>query len=383
MNLTKRGGVYYASFRTAEGKRKTISTRCSDRTQALKVVKESGLSDLEAAAKAGRLTQQAIGHITTGKKLSIVSAIEKYANSISNRRSPRTVDNHLLTLTSWAEDMGVQQLPPAAITEEHIDPWINNPESKAKAATRRVDLSALRSFFDWCADRGYCVGNPAGRQRVAVNFSILSHEQKEPGTRDIFTELELKSIRVHLASRITAETALQKQLEKQKEKEKTVTGRKHLEKKISESQQRQANLQFWQFAAHISNELGLRLGDIAQLEWACFSTPGRVVVWTDKRDRRISVPYSDALDDLLTAIPVSSEKYLFPEQRDMQIDPKRRAVLSKQFTRLLEAIGIKGKSFHCFRHTRITRWRREGKSLEAIGEYVGHTNPETTKGYIH
>ena len=48
MKLKKNSdGVYVISFRTAEGKTKHISTRVKDGAEARRVVKESGIEDLE------------------------------------------------------------------------------------------------------------------------------------------------------------------------------------------------------------------------------------------------------------------------------------------------------------------------------------------------
>ena len=139
---------------------------------------------------------------------------------------------------------------------------------------------------------------------------------------------------------------------------------------------------FWQFAILISWEIGLRLGDICSLEWDCFTTPGRVTVWTDKRDRRISVPLSDELQQLITLIPLTSDQYLFPTER-VNIEQNKVAALSVFFKRLCEKVQITDKSFHCLRHGCITRWAKEGKSLESIGKDVGHANTKTTAGYVH
>src|SRR4051794_36849762 len=75
MKLKKVGGVYHAQFKTAAGKRTQVTTRCSDRSEAERVVKEAGIKDMEMAAKAGRLSRQAIGHIVAGRKTTIAKEI--------------------------------------------------------------------------------------------------------------------------------------------------------------------------------------------------------------------------------------------------------------------------------------------------------------------
>ena len=342
MNLKKVGSVYHAQFRTAEGKTKSITTRCTDKVEAAKVARSAGIEQLESAAKAGRLTREAIGHITTGKKLTVTQAISKFDESLLRRRSPKTAANVMSILNAWASESKVENLPPSAVNESHVDKWVNNPESTLKAATRQINLSAIRTFFDFCQDHGWAVGNPAGRQRVSINMRLMSHEQKEIAERVPFTDMEIKAVL----------------------------------KQVRDNP-------FWTFAVTISNEIGLRLGDVCQLEWQSFVKPGWAVVWTDKRDRRVEVPISDKIADLLIEIPISSAQYMFPEERKTVLDVKRRSYLSIQFKRHCARAGVTGKSFHCLRHGCITRWASQGKSLETIAKDVGHLDTGTTKGYVH
>ena len=341
--LTKIGKHYHARVRTADGTRRTISTHTTDKAQARRVVKESGLEELEASAKAGRLTREAIGVITTGRKHTMVKAIDSFTESMSRRLASKSVLNTTYVITAWVKEMKLESLPPSAITEKHVDEWINNPDSDAKAQTRAIKLSALRGFLSYCSDMGWTMGNPAGRHRVSVNMRLLSHAQKESKVALPFHASEVKRLIRYCEDK---------------------------------------GLTFWQFAILISWEIGLRLGDICSLEWDCFTTPGRVTVWTDKRDRRISVPLSDELQQLITLIPLTSDQYLFPTER-VNIEQNKVAALSVFFKRLCEKVQITDKSFHCLRHGCITRWAKEGKSLESIGKDVGHANTKTTAGYVH
>lgn len=356
MKLTKIKGVYHASFRTLEGKTKTITTKCTDREEALKVVKASGLQDLELAAKAGRLTQQAIGYITTGRKLTMDEAVTKFLDAISRRSAPKTVHNLSITLTAWVRDIKLGKLPPSSIAEAHVDKWINDPESDSSLQTRRINLSSIRSFFDFCSDKGWSIGNPAGKQAVTVNTDILDHNQKEHAVRQPFTDEEIKSILNYC---------------------------------------REHNLLFWRLAVSFSRELGLRLGDICNLEWECFMKPGLLVVHTRKTDKRLELPITERLVQLATEIPVADPKFIFPEQRRILLEVKQRAALSMQFGRILRKLGIKGKSFHSLRHTAATtKFKKLDKetlakklaetlSLDQIASLLGHSNTKTTKGYVH
>ena len=65
------------------------------------------------------------------------------------------------------------------------------------------------------------------------------------------------------------------------------------------------------------------------------------------------------------------------------LDPEKRAKLSVYAERIFARAGVEGKSFHCLRHPFVTRLHNAGKTLEEIGQIVGHSNTETTKGYAH
>lgn len=53
------------------------------------------------------------------------------------------------------------------------------------------------------------------------------------------------------------------------------------------------------------------------------------------------------------------------------------------FRPALRALGIKGFSFHGFRHDCATRLARAGHSLYAIQRWLGHSNPTHTARYSH
>ena len=197
--------------------------------------------------KAGRLTREAIGHITTGKKLTIAKAIDAWVKWMQAKgTAPKTINNNLTTVKAWMHAMKLESQPPSVIAAHHISQWIN-AESSSKASTRAVNLAAIRSFFGLCCARGWSIGDPA--REVNVSREGLTHEQKEATIREPFNKPEITRLLANL--------------------------------------DKEGNT-FWHFAVLVSSETGLRLGDICQLEWNCFTKPGRLVIHTDKRNKRIS-----------------------------------------------------------------------------------------------
>ncbi len=216
-------------------------------------------------------------------------------------------------------------------------------------------LTAHRPL-DFCSDKGWSIGNPAGKQAIVVNQDILDHDQKEHRERQPFTREEVKQILNYC---------------------------------------RKESLTFWEFATLAGYELGLRLGGICNLEWECFRKQGVIVVNTRKRDKRLELPISERLAQLATEIPVTDPKFLFPEQREKLLDVEKRAALSMQFKRICEKLGIEGKSFHSLRHAAATtkfqkadketlaKKLAENLTLDQIAALLGHSQTKTTKGYVH
>ena len=106
----------------------------------------------------------------------------------------------------------------------------------------------------------------------------------------------------------------------------------------------------------------------------------KINLGADKREKRVSVPNSETLLELVGQVPVPHHKFMFPVEREIVNDLKRRAHRSVKFARLLAECELTRKSFHRVRHRCITRWAKEGKTLESIAQTVRHRKTETTKG---
>jgi integrase len=343
MKLIKKGQYYYASYRTESGSIKTTSTHTTNKLDAIKIAKEAGLDRLEFAAKAGRLTNEVIGQIKSGKRITVAKAIPKFITWLENRsQSASTVHATRLTLERWATAMRAMAIPPAAVTVEHIDKWINSGAQLAKATSLEVHLSSLRTFFDYCSANGWCSGNPARLARV--NWSALPHERKEPGMRRSFTEPIYRKLLAYVDT-VEADDAA-----------------------------------FWSFAIRAAWLLGYRLGDVCRMEWDCIKDQ-RTIIWTDKYDRRIDLPLPKELADRLAGMQVHQSKRLWPDQHEVNANVTRRAHLSVRFRRLSERAGIDGFTFHSLRHGFARRMRETGVPEETIASMMGHRNTATTSGY--
>lgn len=336
----------YVRLRTSNPAKPYIrmSLGTKSREEAERIIRDTKLANIEAASQLGRLSREAISRITTGKKLSTKEAAEKWLASAHHRgEAPASTAKNRAVTNQWFTYLPhVRALPPIVLDEEHVAPFINRPGT-AGASTRKRQLFALRGFLQYCADMGISMGNAANR--VRVDLRALGHSQRESKPVEPFTLQEVETILANTEG-------------------------------------------WWHWATGIAASTGLRLGDIAQLEKASLERPGFLVVWTDKRDRRVCLPINDSvtpgLSNIIAKIPTSDSLFMFPEQRH-QYDhiTSGRPKFSVYFGRLLKAIGIEGKTFHSLRHHAITRWHAQGFSLESCMTYAGHTTTKSHLNYVH
>lgn len=269
-------------------------------------------------------TQRAIGQILTGKHLTCAKALTEYQRLKAVSKSAKTVANNVLVVGNWLKEMKLTTVPPSAVTAEHIAKWINSPDLTWKRSTRSVALASVRTYFEFCANQGWIVSDPS--QLVALDYSVMSHEQKEHTDKQPFTEDEVK----HILKELRHDWHLAQ------------SGKQQLFQSGSA-------VLFWLVAVQIAKETGLRLSDIAQLAWRSFSDAGQLVVWTEKTNKRMAYPISEALQNLIGEIPVNDPEFVFPEPRAIIRDVVKRAGLSVQFARLLERLEIGNRSFHSLR----------------------------------
>lgn len=337
-------GIYKVRFAGAHGPVER-STKTTNRADAEEVVKLSRLRELELASKAKALTADSLQAIMAGRKVSCETALAEWAEWRATDAKPNTLRTNLIVLRHFLATTGAEKWPVTRLTTEHIDTFINGA-GESGLSNRNIRHATLKNFFKFCTARAYCIGNPAALTRVKLGK--LSHNQLESVPRVPFTERECKHVLAHTEG-------------------------------------------FWHAAVALSYWTGLRLSDVACLEWASI-LPDGIVVHTRKRDARVALSFKDPLigGGELTAVIMGlmmesdpRQPYVFPAQRTCTLDPEKRARLSVQFGRLMTELGIEGKTFHCLRHSFVTRLAKAGKTLEDIGRLVGHASTTTTEVYRH
>ena len=317
---TQRG--YYAVL---SGKRR-IKLDTFDLEQAKLLAKEANLEGLDVAHRAGILSAQTVQRLTTGKVVSCAAALAAYKEHL-----PRT-NLAYLTQHQYAQRVETfiakrRELPVSAVTEAMIHAYVN-PTDDITGGTRNNRRNALLSFFRYCSAKGYILGNPA--ELVVVQLHKLSHKQMEPRRRAPVFFVDMHKLP-----------------------------------------------DFWRVAAKMGMTFGLRLSDVANLEWGSFSEPGKLIVWTDKTRTRVEFDVPPEIQEELDALPRRDPELLFPDQWEVAQSPTRRAWLSVQFKRLT------GVGFHQLRAGFATRLSQEGIAVSSIQRKLGHSTPEMTQHYIH
>jgi integrase len=345
----KKSKVYQATFKTKSGAPVERTTRTKNKAEARKILDQSRVVEIETAAKANLLTAEAITAIMADRKVTCETAIAEWAAWRATFSSANTVRTQEMLLRNFCEETGCAKKPVNYITFEHANDFVNGQDA-GKRTNREQRLTTLRSFFRFLSAKAYYVGDPT--LLVKVRYAAMSHEQKEITERVPFTEREFNHVLAHTEG-------------------------------------------FWKWATALSYWAGLRLSDICCLEWSSI-LPKEIVVWVRKGDTRVALPLGNPLIgggklslilmEVMTEHNVHSQ-YVFPSERLIVTDPTKRARLSVYYNRILERLGIEGKSFHCLRHAFATRLDAAGKTIEDIGRALGHTPASTksgvTAGYVH
>ncbi len=383
MKLVKNeSGKYVAKITTPNGKR-TIPLGVTTYTDAKKVSAGASIKEVELIAKTGKVSKELLAKVVLSKKLKAEDAITEFNQWLSTRSAPKHCHNVNLILQAWIVSAGIKSLPVHEIQEKHIDRWIND-DSERKLSTRRLNLSCIRRFFDFCTIRNYAVNNPSAE--VRIRHEKLSQAQKRADDREPFTEAEYNLL---LASYDAVCMGINRDIE---ETERHIREYKELGREVVGLVNRRAKLQeklrrhqFFKLACEISWSTGLRLGDVVQLERASIAKAGVLIHVTDKTNVEVRVPIKPAIQSKLRKLAeMSHNNYLFPDEAAEYQDISKRSSFSKEFERFLkQKAGIEGRSFHCLRHAYATNSTKKTIPMAITQKRLGHAHQHTTQGYTH
>lgn len=338
-------GFIKVALQTPRG-RKWISTGERTIRRAHEVCDQAMIDKLQMAANAGVLNDDAVSLLRVGRRFGCMDVFEAWKEERSIDLSDETMASYEQIVLQFISGEDCRNKPVHAIGRRALDQFVNG--QGIALATRRVRLAAVRSYFGFASAAGYTVGNLA--MRVFVRKRDL-----------LFVQAEAKEVLPITAEEYARIMASPK-----------VGG-------------------FWRWATALSYWLGLRISDVACLEWASIQ-PDHIVVHTRKRGGRVAFHLDDPLfggGELRRIVAEmrehgeQDEVFCFPKEREKMLDTTKRAQLSWGYIRVLHRCDIKGKSFHGLRHALATRLAAAGKTLKEIGHAMAHSDEETTAGYIH
>ena len=340
--LKKKGGLYLVGIDTKRFGRRWLETGASTLRQAEELVRAAKVPDLEAADKVSALTADTLSSIMSGKRLTCAELLTAWKEwRRLDSASPNTVYVGETWIRLFLDRYNLHEKQVSFITRQMVFDFINSEDSGTRS-TRMAKLSALRSLFSYAVSQALVVANPTAKMRVS--HKAMTQEERTVHSRVPFTQAEYRQL--------TAKA----------------TG-------------------FWKVAIELGYWAGLRISDIALLEWSSLAN-GMLSIWTEKRDELVRLPIDSPILGggrlhlaLIDLVP-NQNRYVFPEQATLQQDVKRRATLSVQFGRLCESLGIEGKSFHCFRHGFVQRLDAQGIDLAEVSKLVGHGNSKSTFTYV-
>ena len=337
-------GNFVVQYKDVNGDYRSTALRTKNKKEAQSLVVELRIKELEDAGKIGVLSADVITKIIGSKSIKLKDVINEY---VQHMRLSAGSENSIYTMVSIYEQFGrdfkLMDKPMALINEQTLFDYLNKDDGTS-LNMRALRKSSLSQLWNFAQIKMYVLVNPM--MFIKIDKSKLKHEQKTPKEKQIY----------HL---------------------------KEVEKIINEAPY------FFRQATALSYWAGLRLGDIASLEWASIKNRGKIVVWTEKRDKLVSISTTapqfggGVLKKVLSEIDVEDKVYCFPEWHINNIDPKKRSKASVYFGRICDELNVGGRSFHCLRHSFITRLSNEGFTLEEIGKVVGHSSTKTTEGYVH
>ena len=338
-------GVIKVALKTPRG-RQWVSTGEFSLPRAQAVCDEAMIDRLQMAANAGVLNEDAVSRLTVGRRFGCMDVFKAWKEEKSLDFSDETMRGYEQTVLQFLSGEDCRNRSVHAITRSALNHFVNAPG--IALASRRARLAAARSYFGFASAAGYCMGNLA--QRVTVRKRDLLFVHAEPK--------EVQPITAEEYAKIMASPKAAK---------------------------------FWRWSTAIAYWLGLRISDVACLEWAAVKSDC-VIIHTRKRGGRVELSLDEPLYgggelrrifDEIREHGERDDTFCFPAQREKALDPTKRAQLSWGYIRVLKRCGIEGKSFHGLRHAFATRLESAGRPIEEIRDAMAHAHEETTAGYVH
>jgi integrase/recombinase XerC len=262
-------------------------------------------------------------------------------------RSPRTVDAYrrdLLQFAAFADEGGGISVD--AVDVRFVRSFLARRHASSSAATRRRKLAALRTFFDWIADRRGDDANPAR--------GVASPRE---GTRlpTVLAPVEADALLDH------------------------VPPAPDLRAQLLGSRDRALAELLYGSGLRVSEAVGLDTGKVDLKR-------GEVRVLGKGNKERI-VPLGEPCIDAL-GVWLEARSLLAPDGPHVFVNHRGGRLTTRSVQRLLKARAVsagvdKDVHPHALRHSFATHLLDGGADLRSIQEMLGHASLSTTQKYTH
>jgi integrase len=225
-------------------------------------------------------------------------------------------------------------------TREDVFDIVDGLKERYKPSSVNYIANSIKGFFNWMEDRGYTDGNIINK----FPADMIRIPEKEVVT---FSDVEYR--RLLEASKGTS----------------------------------------WNHLIKLGWSTGMRISDCAKLEWKSVKMEEKTIFVepskTSEFDTRIQIPMTDELYEMLEEMEGSSGGGRFVLPRLAAVAMVGNGNISSHFNYWLTKVGLyeKGKTFHAFRRTAISRWlSHPNADIVTVRHLSGHKSIKSLLRYI-
>lgn len=260
--------------------------------------------------------------------MKLAASIPLYLDHVAAHNEPSTLDTYRQRLAKFETYAGRR-----AVKRPLVNEWIQHLRNVEQLSKRTVVhyRRTLRSFYAWLVENEIERANPVSK---ALRLPT-SHAPKVP-----FTTEELDRL-LTLA----------------------------------------AGHEFWEYAVTMGCDTGLRLSDVALMQWSGAQRVGvdlaaKSVRWVPKKTQRfekvVEIPLSERCVTVLERMRLASRSDYVSEWLANQFNADAHRTISTMFIRFAAKAHVYDKSFHNLRATFVTRCLIAGLSPALVSSMTGH-----------
>jgi len=309
---------------------------------------------------------------------------EAVALFIGEKQKTGTLNNisyryYLYDLCSFYKELDIGNKNIKEINVNHITDFLQRKSNKMSTILKKEAI--LSSFFSWCYNSGLTDTDILRDYKIPF-IKDIPIERKEKRNRKIISDNELSALLTEIRHLI------------EDRKKELLRLNVCIDENIyfnlndyNPYQQRQIkgyfNNCFCEFAIIVSRYTGLRIMDIANLEWESIKD-NHLLVWAHKTQTRLIIPMNDLVKDIVSKQLKIHSVYMFPFlNRNLNNDTYVSTYLASKMQYLFNRSGIFGKNFHDLRATFISSTLKKGFDIPVVMKIVGHKNFSTTIKYLN